>query len=393
MTSPAPALVLGGDGYIGWPLALALATTDRHRAVTIVDNGARRRLVAACGGASVTPILPLEARVELARSVFGLPNLHAVALDITTEGLDALVAEARPGLVVHLAQQCSAPYSMAGLEEALYTLHNNEGGNLRVLWALRRWAPEAHLLKLGTFGEYAKAGIDVAEGYFRPTYNGRTADRDMPYPRESDDFYHASKINDSNYISIACRKWGLRVTDVMQSTIFGVDTPLTRAAPGLVTRFDACGMWGTVVNRFITQTVLGQAMTVYGSGLQRTGLMALADSVASLAQLAGQPPARGVHRVVNHVTERSWCVLEIAEAVQAVAEAQGFSARIDRGGYDPRGEDVAEKATHAVEAHYVASEVAHTPFAEALAPLFARVAAYRDGVDPACLAPRVSWAP
>lgn len=212
----------------------------------------------------------------------------------------------------------------------------------------------------------------------------------MPYPRESDDIYHISKINDSNYISLACRKWGLAVTDIMQSTIYGVDTERTRQDPALCTRFDYDGVWGTVVNRFIAQTVVGHPMTVYGTGLQRSGLMALSDSVSSLADLAERPARPGEHRVINHVTERSWCINEIAAEVHKVAIDLGVAASIQHG-YDPRGEQVLTKDTYNIEAHWVASCVAHTAFEQAIRPLFAVIHQHAARIRPALFVPKVSW--
>ena len=384
-------LVLGGDGYVGWPLSVRLALLHPQATIVLADNQARRAQVSECGGNSVTPIEDPIERVVAFQRVFGKTNLRYVNLDVTTPALDALIAELRPDVVYHLAQQCSAPYSMMDAEHAMFTVHNNEVGNMRVLWALRNLVPEAHLVKLGTFGEYAKGGIDIAEGYFEPTYKGRTADRPMPYPRQSDDIYHTSKINDTNYISLACRAWGLRVTDVMQSTIFGVWTEETYAHPQLYTRFDYDAVWGTVVNRFVAQTILGVPMTVYGTGLQRTGLMGLEDAVASLAAMATQTPAAGQHRVINHVTERDPCILDIAEIVSRAAETHGFHAQIDRGGYNPRSENDTEKAAYRVENHYVASCVSHTPFEKVLAPMFGTITTFKDRIRPEVFPPRVRW--
>jgi UDP-sulfoquinovose synthase len=387
-----PLLILGADGYVGWPLVCELLSREPHRPMVLVDNGLRRRLVEQVGGQSVTPIHDFHARVEAARRIFGATALTVVELDVAGPELDALIGELKPAVVYHLAQQCSAPWSMRGPEEAVFTVENNEGGNLRLLFSMRKHVPNAHLVKLGTFGEYAKAGIDVAEGYFRPTYNGKEASAPMPYPRESDDVYHISKINDSNYISLACRKWGLAVTDVMQSTIYGLRTAAVQSDPALSTRFDQDSCFGTVLNRFVAQTVVGHPMTVYGTGLQRTGLMYLGDSVNSLASLADRRPEPGTHHVINHVTERNWCVLEIAEHVAAAASVMGLKPTIERGTHNPRAENDSVKASHAIEAHYVASEVAHTGFDRAIPELLAEVHQHRGRVLDGGFVPTVQWA-
>lgn len=383
-------LVLGGDGYIGWPLAIKLALRYPAARVVIVDTSERRRLVAEVGGNSVTPIAEPASRVEAFRREFGRDNLHFVAVDTTSPAIDALIEAERPTHVYHLAQQASAPYSMMGPEQAVYTVQNNEIGNMRVLWAIRRHVPDAHLVKLGSFGEYAKPGFDIAEGYFRPTYKGRPAALDTPFPRESDDIYHVTKINDTNFISMACRKWGLRVTDVMQSTIFGVYTEETYSHPSLYTRFDYDAVFGTVLNRFLTQAVVGVPLTVYGTGWQRTGLMALEDSVASLVEMAERHPERGEHRVINHVTEQDFCINELAERVQAIAATRGYDVRVERA-FDPRGEQECAKADYRVDTGYVAEHVRPTPLDKVLAPVFDIVAKNEGRIDHARFVPRVSW--
>ncbi len=386
-------LVLGGDGYVGWPLSVKLALRHPNTPVHIVDNLGRRAWVSRCGGNSVTPIEEPTLRVDAFKKVFKQNNLHFMEMDVCSPELEALVRELRPTVVYHLAQQCSAPYSMMGVEEAVFTVQNNEVGNMRVLWAVRQAAPDAHLIKLGTFGEYAKGGIDVAEGYFLPEYHGKKANRPMPYPRAADDIYHASKINDTNYIAIACRKWNLRVTDVMQSTIFGVSTAEIERHPSLYTRFDYDGVWGTVVNRFMAQTILGLPMSVYGTGLQRTGLMALEDAVGSLAELADRPADRGEHRVINHVTERDPCINDIAERVAEVGRSNGYHPEIRRGDFNPRGENDAEKEVYTVENHYVSSHVSHTPFESVLKTMFPQVARFSHRIRPEVFPPQVSWGP
>jgi UDP-sulfoquinovose synthase len=383
-------LVLGGDGYLGWPLSIKLAMRYPEHRVVIADNLDRRRLVEQAGGNSITPVgSPLE-RIAAFRRITGQENLEQVRLDVTTPALDALVERVRPTHIYHLAQQASAPWSMQGVEEAVHTLTNNEVGNMRLLWAMRQHVPDAHLIKLGTFGEYAKCGLDIPEGYFQPSWQGRTASRPAPFPRESDDIYHITKINDTNFISMACRKWGLRITDIMQSTIFGVSIEETRHHPELYTRLDYDAVFGTVANRFLTQVVAGHPMTVYGSGFQRTGLMALEDSLASMVALAERVPARGEHVVINHVTERDYCISELAEMIQRIAVAHGYDAEIHRG-YDPRQETPPEKPDYRVETHYVSENLTATPLEKVMTETFEIVARYRSRIDPEAFPPRIHW--
>lgn len=383
-------LVLGGDGYLGWPLALTLAARRPDARVVIVDNLARRRLVAEVGAASITPIAAPEARLAAYRRRFGRENLRFVELDVTTPELDALVAELRPETVYHLAQQASAPYSMAGVDGAVHTLVNNEVGNMRLLWAVRTHAPDAHVIKLGSFGEYAHCGLEIPEGYFVPEYAGRRAARPVPFPREADDIYHVSKISDTNYISLACRKWGLRITDIMQCTTFGAGVRLADDDPELDTRLDYDAVFGTVVNRFAAQVACGHPITVYGTGHQRTGLIEIDDAIGSLARLADRPAAAGEHRVINHVTERDFSVNEIAAAILRAAAERGLRGEVSRV-HDPRGELVARKADHTIAADYVAATLRATPFEAALARLFDAVLRHKARIDPALFPPQVVW--
>ena len=392
MTRTTTTLVLGGDGYLGWPLAVALALRQPETRVVIVDNLARRRLVAARGGNSITPIAGPEQRLAAYYRFAGRDNLEFESHDVATPALSELVARRRPTLIYHLAQQASAPFSMTGVDEAVHTLVNKEVGNMRLLWAVRDHVPDAHVVKLGSFGEYAQCGLEIPEGYFVPFYADRRADRPVPFPREADDIYHVSKINDTNYAALACRKWGLRITDVMQCTAFGASTRATDGAAEFDTRLDYDAVFGTVVNRFAAQIAVGQPMTIYGTGHQRTGLMALDDAVESLVQLGERPPGNGEHRVVNNVTERDLSINEIAATLRLVAADRGLAAALSRS-HDPRGEATPSKPTHAIRADHVAAHLKPTPFVEALDRLLAVVLRHRERIIPAAFPPTIAWTP
>ncbi len=384
-------LIFGGDGYIGWPLAMRVARLFPGEKIVLVDNLTRRALVKELGSDSVTPILSLPDRIAAFKRRFGPVDIEWVRLDVTSPEVDDLVALYKPRLVFHLAQIGSAAYSMRGPEESIRTLTNNEGGNLRILWAVRRHVPDAHFVKSGSFGTYAKCGTDIPEGYFFPEYGGRRALTPAPFPRQADDAYHVSKINDTNYISLACRKWGMRVTDVMQSTIFGLHTEETRVDPDLITRFDYDEYFGTVVNRFLAQTAIGRPMTVFGTGWQRTGLMALEDALASIGALAKETPARGQHRVVNHVTEKSFCIREVALEVQRAARKMGYAAEIELSRHNPRGENDTSKLEYGIDTAYVASRVSRVDLPGVLEETLRTVAENASRIDPARFEPRTAW--
>jgi UDP-sulfoquinovose synthase len=373
-------IVLGGDGYYGWPIALKLAVTRPNTKIIIVDNEWRRNTVRKIGSDSLLPIAKLPKRIAAFKEVYGQDNLQYLQLDVNSDALEQLIKEEQPHTIYHMAQQCSAPYSMLGLEQSLYTINNNEGNNMRLLWAVRKHVPEAHIIKMGSMGEYATSGgIDIAEGYFFPEFNGKKAVSPLPFPRQSDDVYHISKINDSNYLSMACRKWGLRITEVMQSTLFGVYTKEMQDCQDLYTRFDYDDIFGTVVNRFLTQAVSGHPLTVYGKGNQTTGIMPMKDAVDSLELIAGEIPAAGVHKVVNHVTSANNTINELAETVKSIAEEFGYDVTVNHV-FDPRSESAAVKHDIKVMAEHVDKNLAVTAIKDVLKETFGIIEKFQNRI-------------
>ena len=277
---------------------------------------------------------------------------------------------------------------MAGIEEALFTLNNNEGNNMRLLWAVRKHVPDAHIIKIGSFGEYAKAGLDITEGYFFPEHNGQKANRPMPFPREADDIYHISKINDTNYAAMACRKWNLRITDVMQSTIFGLKTEEMADCDALYTRFDYDEIFGTVLNRFLTQVIAGYPLTVYGTGNQRTGLMSLKDSVNSLANIVNNIPECGTHRVINHVTEARYSINELAATITGIAKEEGYSVAIKET-FDPRNERPESKQEYGIDTAYIDKHLISTPFNNIIRDAFKFIKRYKDNIVTHVFTPKI----
>ena len=303
-----------------------------------------------------------------------------------------VIKEEKPEVVYHLAQQPSSHYSMRGMDEAMYTVRNNEEGNLRLLWLIRKYAPETHLIKLGSFGEYAECGLDIAEGYFYPEYKGRKATHIAPFPREADDVYHISKINDTNFIAMACRKWGLRVTDVMQSTVFGVKISECQDHEELLTRFDYDEYFGTSINRFMTQGILGRPLTVYGSGNQRNGLMALEDAVSSLSNIQEKIPNKGEHQVINHVVERNYSINELASLVQkCFKRSYDRDLEISKGRFNPRQEDLNKKKDYNIETHYMNNIANVHCIEEVIKDTVGILSNYKNRIREDIIDPSFSW--
>ncbi len=317
-------IVLGADGYLGWPQAMHLSNQG-HRVIA-VDNLVRRRWDLECGTSSLIPISTMERRVERWREL-GRGDIEWRMVDLTdADALSDLIASIKPDAVVHFAEQRSAPFSMIDREHAVMTQLNNVAGTLNLLFALHEHAPECHLVKLGTMGEYGTPNIDIEEGFITIEHNGRSDT--LPYPKLPGSFYHLSKVHDSHNIHFVCRAWGIAATDLNQGVVYGCNTPETALHPELATRFDYDGIWGTVLNRFIVQSAIGKPLTVYGSGGQTRGFLDIRDTMACV-QLSIEHPAKpGEFRVFNQFTEQ-FSVLQLAELVRDARAAHGGATTID----------------------------------------------------------------
>jgi UDP-sulfoquinovose synthase len=316
-------LILGGDGYLGWPTALRFSA--RGHEVSVVDDFSRRRWHEEAGTGSLTPIADLDRRIEAWKELSGEEIRSFIGSVQDGDFLDGVVAETRPEVVVHYGQQASAPYSMASREKAVETQHANVIGNLNLLFAIRDHVPDCHLVKLGTMGEYGQPDIDIEEGYIEIEHKGR---RDtLPFPKLPASLYHCSKVHDSTNIHFACRTWGLRATDLNQGVVYGIETEESGRDDRLVTRFDYDEIFGTVLNRFCLQAVIGHPLTVYGAGTQTRGFLNIRDTLACVELAAMNPADAGEFRVFNQFTEQ-FSVLELAHLVKHAGEHLGYSVEI-----------------------------------------------------------------
>lgn len=298
-------LILGIDGYIGFPLALRLIR--RGHEVFGIDNFFRRSVTY-----SAIPIYDFYTRLEVVKEELGA-EIDYQFLDISSQRpeLYEFIDQVKPDCIVHLAEQPSAPFSMRSPNDAVFTQVNNVVGTLNVLFAIKRFCPDCHLLKLGTMGEYGTPNVPIPEGFFEVEYKGR---KDvLPFPRQAGSWYHLSKVHDSNNIMFANKVWGLRSTDVMQGVVYGTRTEdITK--PELATRFDFDQYFGTALNRFCVQAILGIPLTVYGKGGQTRGFIALRDSVQCLTLALENPPDEGEYRVFNQYDE-TYSIKQLAEIV------------------------------------------------------------------------------
>jgi UDP-sulfoquinovose synthase len=376
-------LVLGGDGYLGWPTALHLSALGHQ--VTVVDNLVRREYDREMGVESLVPIATIEERVSTWQRVSG----HVIDLrigNLTDAAFTyGVVAECQPDAIAHFGEQRSAPYSMIDREHAVYTQVNNVVGTLNLLYAIAEVNPAIHLVKLGTMGEYGYPNIDIEEGFIEITHKGRTDV--LPYPKQPGSFYHLSKVHDSANIMFACRVWGLRSTDLNQGIVYGQSTEETDLDPVLATRFDYDGVFGTVLNRFCVQAVTGHPLTVYGAGGQTRGMLHIRDTLACVTLALENPADPGEFRVFNQFTE-SFSVRDMADMVKRVC---------------PKPVDIAEglanpRVEH--EEHYF--NAANTKLLDlglephllddgVIAGMLDLVELHRDRVDVNAIAPTVQW--
>jgi UDP-sulfoquinovose synthase len=316
-------LILGGDGYLGWPTAMRFSA--RGHEVSVVDDFSRRRWHEEAGTGSLTPIADLDQRIAAWKELSGDEIRSFVGSVQDGDFLDGVVAEIRPEVVVHYGQQASAPYSMASREKAVETQYANVIGNLNLLFAIRDHVPDCHLVKLGTMGEYGQPDIDIEEGYIEIEHKGR---RDtLPFPKLPASLYHCSKVHDSTNIHFACRTWGLRATDLNQGVVYGIETEESDRDERLITRFDYDEIFGTVLNRFCLQAVIGHPLTVYGAGTQTRGFLNIRDTLACVELAALNPAGAGEFRVFNQFTEQ-FSVIELAGLVKHAGEHLGYSVEI-----------------------------------------------------------------
>ncbi len=316
-------LIAGMDGYLGWALAQHL--TARGHEVGGVDAFYRRKWVAEMGSQSAVPIASMGERLNAFRERWGeAPYFRAG--DLTDWWfVRSVVDEFRPEAIVHLGECPSAPYSMIDVHHTTWVQTNNIVGTFHILYAMRDLLPEAHLVKLGTMGEYGTPNIDIPEGFFEVEYRGRR-DR-LPFPRQAGSFYHWSKVHDSNNVMFACKIWGLRSTDVMQGVVYGTRIDEMGEDERLFTRLDFDQSFGTAINRFCCQAVIGEPLTPFGRGGQKRGFIPLRDSMQCLTLAIENPPEAGEYRVFNQF-EETYNVTELAFKVQKVGRELGLDPEV-----------------------------------------------------------------
>ena len=378
-------LVIGGDGYCGWATALYLS--NRGYEVGILDSLVRRHWDAQLLIETLTPIAPIQARLQRWKDLTG-KHIELYIGDINDYTfLERSMLTFAPDAVVHFGEQRSAPFSMIDREHAVLTQANNVLGNLNLLYALRDHFPDCHLVKLGTMGEYGTPNIDIEEGYITIEHNGRKDT--LPYPKQPGSFYHLSKVHDSHNIHLACKIWGLRATDLNQGVVYGVLTEETGMDELLINRLDYDGIFGTALNRFCIQAAVGHPLTVYGKGGQTRAFLDIRDTVRCVEIALGNPANSGEFRVFNQFTEM-FSVGDLAMMVKKAGTTLGLNVHVD---YldNPRveAEDHYFNAKNTnlldlgLQPHYLSDSL--------LDSLLNFAVKYQGRVDQAQILPKVSW--
>ena len=319
-------LVLGGDGFCGWPTALYLSA--RGNEVTIADNLSRRRIDEELEASSLTPIRTLEERVAAWRELTGR-QIGTEIMDIARDydALLALLEELRPDAIVHFAEQRAAPYSMKSSAHKRYTVDNNVNATHNLLAALVEAELDAHVVHLGTMGVYGykSAGATIPEGYLTVRFDGRDGEdmeREILYPADAGSVYHATKTLDQLLFAFYAKNDDLRVTDLHQGIVWGTQTDETSRDERLINRFDYDGDYGTVLNRFLMQAAIGYPLTVHGTGGQTRAFIHIRDSVRCIELAIANPPERGDRVQIYNQTTEVHRVIDLANLVARLTGAE-----------------------------------------------------------------------
>lgn len=378
-------VVLGGDGYLGWPTAMHFAAQGHE--VWAVDNYLRRRIAQETNSEALFPTPNLNDRADIFHAATG-HRIHVTIGDCADyRMMSRLFAETRPDAVVHYAEQPSGPYSMMGYDEAYRTVNNNITATFNVIWVAIEHAPDCHIIKLGTMGEYGTPNIDIEEGWLDIQHNGRS-DRFL-FPRAAGTLYHTTKVLDTDLLWFYVRTSGLRVTDLMQGPVYGLATDETAVDQRLAPNFHYDDIFGTVVNRFLVQAVAGVPLTVYGRGGQTRGYLNLRDTLQCVNLAMHNPVAKGELRILNQFTER-FSVNEIAAHVQRVGRVEGLDVTVERISnprkereehyYNPKHSGLIELG---LKPHFMTDEV--------IASMLDQVKRYGNRIDRRKIMPRVAW--
>lgn len=378
-------VILGGDGYLGWPTAMYFSKKDHE--VIAVDNYFRRNAAVELDCESLIPSPNLLKRSKIWKELTG-KEIKTHIGDITDYGfISDIFSKYRPEVVIHYAEQPSAPYSMIDRDKAAFTVQNNLIGTLNIVHAINEHVPDCHIIKLGTMGEYGTPDIDIEEGWIEIEHKGRK-DRFL-FPRQAGSVYHTTKVQDTDLLWFYVRTWGIRVTDLMQGPVYGLSTDESDLDPRLAPSFHYDEIFGTVLNRFLVQAVVGYPLTVYGKGTQIRGYLNIRDTMACVYLSATNPAKLGELRIFNQLTE-TFSVNELAEKIRNVGSKLDYRIEV-KSIKNPR----VEKEEHyynptysgliglGLTPHYLTDDV--------LEVLFKKVEKYKDQINKDAIFRGICW--
>jgi len=378
-------LILGADGYLGWPTCMYFASNGLN--VCAVDNYFRRK---ACLELNIKPLAEVPTLAERAKmfEVKTGVSIKTYIGDICDYSfLSKVIKSFQPDTLVHYAEQPSAPFSMINREKAVFTLTNNLVSTINIIHAVKEFNPHCHIIKLGTMGVYGTPNIDIEEGYLDVEYKGRS--HKFLYPKTPGSLYHLTKSQDGDMLYFYCRMWDIRVTDLNQGPVYGIVTDEMQNDERLYSILNYDGIFGTVLNRFMVQAVIGFPLTVYGKGGQKRGYLNIKDTIACVALAANNPADKGKYRVFNQVVE-IFTVNELAEKVQRVGNQLGLKVEI-KSIKNPR----RETEEHYYNPTYTGlKDIGLSPHLltdEVLAEMLEIARKYKDHIKAESILPKIPW--
>lgn len=318
-------IVLGGDGFCGWPTALGLSQAGYE--ITIVDNLSRRKIDIELECGSLTPIKPITSRIDAWKANTG-KYIQYVNLDVSLQyfKLFSLIRELKPKAIIHFAEQRAAPFSMKSPFHKRYTVNNNINATHNTLCAIAESGVDAHLIHLGTMGVYGygTAGVDIPEGYLKVKIevDRKLKEIEILYPANPGSIYHMTKTQDALMFYYYNKNDGLRITDLHQGVVWGTNTPETMIDDYLINRFDYDGDYGTVLNRFLMQAAIGHPLTIYGTGGQTRAFIHIQDTVNCIRLAAENPPSKQERvNIFNQATE-TLAIKDVAKLISSITGAE-----------------------------------------------------------------------